>query len=1210
MKKLTAILLATSLLMGSAAVSAAPTAGTIAGETSILVPPSGVATSLSYDLLDSDGNVVDGAEFSANGLPNGIYSVGNSLLIDGTEAAGGSFTLSAAGKSVLAESVVTVGDLLYVEDFEDGTVGGNVQTAKLKKLDGTPGSSLAQSTSTGIIKEDTLVPNNLYAHGDKGSQVVDIDLGTAAQGAKHLTIKMKIQNPVQSDAAFAIDLKDSLGKQIVSFGARYTWNCLANYYGAEGNYGGAVTGCALPAGQWFNVQIDLDLSAVVSVTGGTRYGKYSVSVNGVTYYSNFAVMGTHTDPAAYFQTMSIGFPVDDIMIYSGTPVTTPSIEGSLPETMTVSSDKTTVIPFDATVAPFGGTPELSSVATGVTAEGKNIYIEPGTTLGNVLFTASALSGTRFEASSELTSTFVAALEEDFEGETLGGVIGSENGNQFYQGNGFWSLNAYGKAVLKARLKDTGSVTLTADTTIPVLNMTDDGKWHDVLAYVDAVEDIYVTAVDGVVVSTGSFTGTKVTGLATTGVCIDDIYLGNTYLDAPEVFNVAIVGKALDGETVSADYDYFSLSGEEKTGVSYNWYISEYAGVVGTKVSSEETFTFTTDQIGKFVRVGVSCTDENGTSVERFSTPVEIKNLFTATKTTSGISFVIENTESQTIYPMAVLYNNGSVLDVRAIKVVADAGQVTCLLPTTGEYTGAQVFVLNSEFSPLGIGSSIGTVPASVVAPKAENCFKEENGFITISKTPVQPATLMVFNSSPSGSFKEAYDTTNLLNNITTSGESVKQYLSFIGVVNSNISLEHKLTTSGLYRVVSVLKDGTKDSFNLGIDFASMFASDELKQSTENGFKKIIGNFSSIPNETLTELYPVYIGLENKDAVKGFMQGEAFNMDRLKASVYVAAFLENADYLAKTEKALKEQGLDDHAVTLLAKNTDMAATISQLPAPGKLDTYLEAMTEKAVLNGVKSAANYKEAKAYLEAVTDKTVTDDMALALMGTNYGTLAALKEAIADYQPQSSGSGNRGNGGGGGGGISVGVSTPSKDQNIAPKETEFTDLTSSHWSYGSVQTLVKKGILNGYSDGSFKPEQPVSRAELVKMICLAMNLKGTGSSFADVSVNDWYYPYISASASQGIITGSDGYFNPNALIKREDAALILYRVAEKLNLGLSGGESVLTDFDSVSAYAKDAVSALSGAGVINGYEDGSFDPAGHLTRAQAATILVRTLTR
>ncbi len=1208
MKKLTAIALATTLLLGSAAVSAAPAAGTIApGETSILVPPSGVATALSYDLLDSDGNTVDGAEFSATGLPSGIHSLGDSLIIDGSQAEAGSFILSATGGNVSAETTVNVNSVRYFEDFEDGTVNDNVKTTRLANLDGSVGPALALDSSVGIIQTDSLKANNLYAHGTKGSQIVNIDLGTAAQGAKHLTIKMKIQNPVQSDAAFAISLTDSVGKQMVSFGARSTWNCLANYYGAEGNYGSAVTGCSLPAGQWFDVQIDLDMTAVVSVTGGTRYGKYSVSVDGTTYYSNFAMMNTHTDPSAYFKTLSIAFPVDDIMIYSGSPVETLGITGGVPENITVSEDKTTVVPFDATISPYGGVPTLSSTADSVTAEGKNIFVEPETVIGSVPFVAKALEGTSFEVSKNFSSNLIPAVEEDFEEETVGGNIASENDNLFYQGDGSWNVTAYGSAVLKAKVKGTGSVTLTADSTIPALSLTDDNEWHDVLAFVDTIEDTYFTAVDGAIISEGAFTGTKVTGVTTQGIALDDLYLGNAYLSAPEALNVAVAGKALDGETISADYDYFSISGEEKTGASYNWYLSDYAGLVGTKVSEGETFALGTEHIGQFVRVGVICSNQSGSSVERLSAPVEVKNLFTATKVSGGISFVIENTADQVLYPMAVLYNNGAVTDVRAVKVEADTGQVTCLLPTVGDFTGADVFVLNSEFAPLGVGSSIGTVPTLTVAPKAENSFSEKDGFITLSKTPVQPATLLVFNPSSAGSFKDAYDISNLRNNITASGESIKNYLSFIGVVNSNVSLEHKLTAPGFYRVASILKDGTDEFFNLGIDFASMFASNELKQSTESGFKKIIHNFSSLEDQLLTELYLVYMGVENKDVVKGFMQGEEFNMNRLKASIYLAAFLEDATYLEKAKAALKEQSLDDNALTLLVKNTDMAGTIAELPAPGNLAEYLEAVTEKAVLNGIKSAANYKEAKAYLEAVSEKTVTDDMALELMGTDYGTLETLKQAIADYRPDS---GNGGSSGGRGGGVTISGSVSSKEQTVAPKETQFSDLTSSHWSYDAVQTLVRKGILNGYADGSFLPDQPVSRAELVKMICLAIDLKGTGGSFSDVKTNDWYYPYISALAANGIVTGSDGNFRPNDPIKREDAALILYRVAEKLNLSLSAGESSLTDFDTVSGYAKDAVSALSGAGVISGFEDGSFNPAGQLTRAQAATILVRTLTR
>ncbi len=1223
MKKLTAILLATSLLMGSIVVSAGSAGGSITpNETKILVPPSGINTMLSYQLSDSEGNSVEGANFTATGLPDGILSAGHSLIIDGTNAQSGSFTYEATGEGASAQSTISVADVRYYEDFEDGTVGASVQTAKLKKLDGTAGESLAQSTSVGVIAEDSLISGNHYASGSKGAQVVNIDLGTAAQGAKHLTIKMKIQNPVQSDAPFAITLSDSESKALVSFGARSTWNCLINYYTAEGVYtSSAIPGCGLAANTWFDVQIDLDLSETVSVTGGTRYGKYTVSVNGTPYYSNYAVRSDHTNPDAYLKTLSIGFPVDDIMIYSGKPMTTPSMTGGVPEYLTVSQDKTTVATADVVVSPFDAVPDMTSTTQGISVEDGRISIAPQTATGSTTLAASFLENSAFALSQNFGTTLSAAMEEDFEDETAGGNIISENSNLYYLGNGSWNVNASGRAVLLAKVKGTGSVSVTTDATSPAANLTDDGLWHEVMAVVDADEDSYFMAVDGVISSTGSFAGTKVTGLSVTGLAIDDIYLGNAYLAAPYVLNVKPEGKALADETLSAGYDFLSLSGETETGVSYAWYLSDSADVLGSQVSSEKDFTLETEHIGQYITLGVICSDANGTSIEHFSAPLEVKNLFTATKTATGVSLLIENTAAQaTLYPMAVIYQNGVISDIRAIKVVAGAGQVPCVIPTVGDYTGAEVFVLNESFAPMSPSVVLGTIGQNVTEATGEDCFKEENGVITLSDTPVQPASLFVFKPSPVGSFENTYNISDLQSAITTQGGSIFDYLALACVVNSDACVEHNLTAAGFYRAVYILKDGSTDSLNIGIDFASLFGGDALKQSDVATFKKIIGNFSALDDATLTELYPVYQAVQNKDAVAGFMQGEDFNMDMLESSIYLSAFLEDNTYLAKTELALKEQGLNDTAVTLLAKNANRAATISQLPAPGELDAYLAAMTEKAVINGIKSAANYTEVKAYLEAVSDETISDAMALSFVGGDFNNLTEVTEAISSYQPSDSPGGNnngvdsdrgnRGNSSSGLSSIGAGMAATSEEPTASEQTKTFSDLPSSHWAFDAVQKLVSKGILNGYGDGSFAPDQAVSRAELVKMICLAANLKGTGQTFDDVNTNDWYYSYISASAANGIVSGADGKFRPNDLIKREDAALILYRVAKMLNTEFSETETTVTDFDSVSAYAKEAVSALSGAGIITGYDDGSFKPAGHLTRAQAAVILVRTLTR
>lgn len=204
--------------------------------------------------------------------------------------------------------------------------------------------------------------------------------------------------------------------------------------------------------------------------------------------------------------------------------------------------------------------------------------------------------------------------------------------------------------------------------------------------------------------------------------------------------------------------------------------------------------------------------------------------------------------------------------------------------------------------------------------------------------------------------------------------------------------------------------------------------------------------------------------------------------------------------------------------------------------------------------------------------------------------------------------------GSGGGGGISsdnekeddTTGNTPTEDKEdvVTPQPTvSFTDISSSHWAYDSVIHLAEKFILNGYLDGTFKPESNITRAEFAKIIVSA-----TGSidpyalsTFNDVSNGDWYYSYVSTAYSMGYITGyPDGSFRPNDNITRADICTIVNRVLKAENTSVSA----FKDDSSIPSYAKDAVYALNSKGVINGYQDGTFAPLTFATRAQTAKII------
>lgn len=180
------------------------------------------------------------------------------------------------------------------------------------------------------------------------------------------------------------------------------------------------------------------------------------------------------------------------------------------------------------------------------------------------------------------------------------------------------------------------------------------------------------------------------------------------------------------------------------------------------------------------------------------------------------------------------------------------------------------------------------------------------------------------------------------------------------------------------------------------------------------------------------------------------------------------------------------------------------------------------------------------------------------------------------------------------------------------PTVSGFSDLPSSHWAYPYVKQLAENGIIGGYDDGTFKPNKNVTREEFVKMIIGAAGLLEDGAvcNFSDVPRDAWFYSYIASGYVKEIVSGIDEEtFGIGRNITRQDVAVIAARIFTRLSdIIPETGESTLTDIDTVSDYAQEAVRLLNGMGIINGFDDGTFRPHDALTRAEAATIISKLI--
>ncbi len=168
-----------------------------------------------------------------------------------------------------------------------------------------------------------------------------------------------------------------------------------------------------------------------------------------------------------------------------------------------------------------------------------------------------------------------------------------------------------------------------------------------------------------------------------------------------------------------------------------------------------------------------------------------------------------------------------------------------------------------------------------------------------------------------------------------------------------------------------------------------------------------------------------------------------------------------------------------------------------------------------------------------------------------------------------------------------------------------LTDI-GGHWAEQYIKELAASGIISGNQDGSYKPDNSISRAEFATLLVKAFKLApGTGKVFADTDQH-WAKEFISTAATNGIVAGySDSSFGPNDLITREQMAIMIVRAA-KLADATDGKE--FADASLFSSYARNAILTASKHGIISGYPDNTFKPQGQTTRAEAAVVVSKAL--
>ena len=186
----------------------------------------------------------------------------------------------------------------------------------------------------------------------------------------------------------------------------------------------------------------------------------------------------------------------------------------------------------------------------------------------------------------------------------------------------------------------------------------------------------------------------------------------------------------------------------------------------------------------------------------------------------------------------------------------------------------------------------------------------------------------------------------------------------------------------------------------------------------------------------------------------------------------------------------------------------------------------------------------------------------------------------------------------------------PMDDRTEALMAKESRTDISGHWAESMIRNAMQKGIMTGVGNGDFAPNAAMTRGMLITALGRMEGVKAgmyEGGSFADVKQEDYFASFVAWAVAENIASGmSETVFAPNAEVTREQLAVFLYQYVQKKGIALTGESKTFTDAEGISDWAKDAVAALTGAGLLNGRPDGSFNAKGKATRAEVATVLVK----
>ena len=232
----------------------------------------------------------------------------------------------------------------------------------------------------------------------------------------------------------------------------------------------------------------------------------------------------------------------------------------------------------------------------------------------------------------------------------------------------------------------------------------------------------------------------------------------------------------------------------------------------------------------------------------------------------------------------------------------------------------------------------------------------------------------------------------------------------------------------------------------------------------------------------------------------------------------------------------------------------------------------------------------------------------------------------------------NTSNGGGGGGGGSTSrvtttttevttdattetttASVESTSETTTVQAVTFSDVPADYWGAKYVNELASNKVVNGYSDGTFLPNNEVKRADFIIILIKGIGVdvtKAPQANFSDVENGAYYYNAVGLAKDLGIANGNgDGTFSPASNITRQDMMILakkalVYKLGKDITVENTDNLKGFSDYEDISAYALESLSAMVKDGYVNGMDGNKIAPKATTTRVQAATVIYKIMNK